>query len=125
MIKYVALMKMRDDTPLDELNRIEGDLRMLGKLIVQVSGWSTGRCIDSVGTDTSYTFVVVADFKDLEAYNAYVKHPEHMAFKERVKPYLEKVNRLHYEAQYLPRLGLIRYEGGVPELLNPLPPLQI
>ena len=124
MIKYIALMRLKDDTPQEKLEEIEGDLKFLGKTIAEVKAWSSGKCIESLYVQAPFTFAVVADFKDAAGYEAYKKHPEHIAFGQRVRPYLQQVVGLYYEAQYLPSLGLIKHIGGVPVPLTPLPPLQ-
>lgn len=125
MIKYVALMKLMDETPVEQLKQIQDQLKVLGKTIGEVAKWSCGRCLDSPESSSRWTFVVVADFKDERAYQRYREHPEHKAFGEFIKPYRERAVGMHFEANY-PYMGLIRHEGGVPVLIpmHRLPPLE-
>lgn len=125
MTKYIALMRLKDDTPEDKRKEIEGDLKMLGKMIAEIKQWNSGKCIESINVQAPFTFAIVADFKDVAAFEAYKQHPEHIEFGKRIRPYLQQVIALHYDAKYLPSLGLVQYIGGVPQPLAPLPPLQL
>lgn len=127
MIRYVALMKFRDETPTDELKQIEERLRVLGKTTGEADSWSCGRCLDSPVSSTPWTFVLVAEFDDEQAYQRYRDHPEHQAFRELIRPYREKSVAMSYQANY-PGLWWVRHEGGVPIPIPPpehrLPPLE-
>ncbi len=125
MIRYIALMKLKDDTPLEKLDQIESQARALGKAIAEVAKWSCGRCINWESPYANWTLVIMADFRDERAYQRYREHPEHRAFREFAGPYREKSLTMRYEANY-PRMGLIKYRDGVPVVIarDRLPPLE-
>ena len=93
MIRNVAMVKLKPDTPPDKVER----------LITELQGMQVpGMAHLSVGTDAglregNLDLVIVVDLDDEAAYHAYDDDPEHNRIRrDLVAPIAERVERIQY-----------------------------
>ncbi|HLH45747.1 MAG TPA: Dabb family protein [Acidimicrobiales bacterium] len=93
MIRHAVMVKLRDDADADHIARLLDGFRSLR---------CPGTLAYSVGTDAglregNWSFLVVADFTDAEAFRGYDADEEHNRLRGELAPYVEQMARCQFE----------------------------
>ena len=89
MLRHIALFRLKPDAPADARQSLEEGLFLLAQTIDVIESYDYGA--DLGLREGNFDFAVVADFRDADAFRAYVDHPDHQAFLEqRLRPVLEE-----------------------------------
>lgn len=84
MIRHIVMWKLKDfaEGCSREENawKIKAGLEALRDKIEQIGYLEVG--INSIASDMSYDAVLITEFEDVQALNAYKKHPEHVKVSE-------------------------------------------
>ena len=99
MIRNVVMVKLKDDADPAAVAKIQEDLRNLNcpGTVSYVIG-------DDLGLrDGNWSFAIVGDFSDLDAYRAYDLDAEHNRIRAQLRPLTEQIARVQFE---LPAGGL-------------------
>ena len=96
-VKHVALLKFKDGTSEDEINRIFSELMDISENIPGIEDYVSGPNISPEGLSEGYTHGFVMTFSDASARDAYLPHPDHEKFKAGAIPHIEKVLVIDFE----------------------------
>ncbi len=96
-VKHVALLKFKDGTPQDEIDRIFEELMDISENIPGIEDYVSGTNISPEGLSDGFTHGFVMTFADAAARDAYLPHPEHERFKTHALPHVDKVLVLDFE----------------------------
>ena len=98
VLRHVVMFKFKDNTTPAQVKQVEDAFRALPSKIKEIKGfeWGTNNSPENLNQGLTHCFLVTfATEKDREAY---LPHPEHMAFVEILKPHLDKVTVIDYWA---------------------------
>jgi hypothetical protein len=93
VIRNVILVKLKDEYDAAELARIKDGLYALG--LPGTLSYVIGD--DLALRDGNWSFAIVADFADLDAYRGYDLDEPHNALRARLAPLTEQVARVQFE----------------------------
>lgn len=98
MIRNVVLVRLKPDHDAAEVASIQAGLRNLN---------CPGTIHYTIGNDLglrdgNWSFAIVADFTDVEAYRAYDLDAQHNRLRARLAPQAEQVGRLQFEVTATP-----------------------
>ncbi|PVD54066.1 stress responsive protein [Terrimonas sp.] len=99
MLRHVVLFKFKESATPEQIKKVEDAFKALPSKIKEVKAFEWGTNNSPEGLNEGLThcfFVTFASEKDREAY---LPHPEHKAFVEVLKPYLEKAVVVDYWAK--------------------------
>jgi hypothetical protein len=96
-IKHVALLKFKEGTSEEEIERIFSELMDISENIPGIEDYVSGPNNSPEGLSDGYTHAFVMTFSDANARDAYLPHPEHERFKANALPHVEKVLVLDFE----------------------------
>merc|ERR1712065_6522 len=94
MIKHVVYLDVKEGGDIEKLNKA---LMGMKDHIDEIKGVCCGPSLTDRGNGFNYCLIV--DVNDLEAKDAYLKHPHHVKIVEEVvKPMINKLGALDFEA---------------------------
>ena len=96
-VKHIALLKFKDGTPQEQIDKVFEDLMDLSESIPGIEDYVTGVNNSPEGLDQGFTHGFVMTFQDAAARDAYLIHPEHERFKTFALPFVEKVAIFDFE----------------------------
>jgi hypothetical protein len=96
-IKHVGLLKFKEGTSEDEIERIFSELMDISENIPGIEDYVSGTNNSPEGLTDGFTHAFVMTFADANARDAYLPHPEHERFKASALPHIEKVLVLDFE----------------------------
>ena len=97
MIRHLVLLRFSDATTDAKRAELAADFAALGSKIAEVRALEWGVNVSPEGLDKGFTHGFVVSFANAADRDAYLPHPAHQAFVERLKPWLADVLVLDYE----------------------------
>ena len=87
MLRHVVMFRLLEEVPRGTLQSLREGLSLLAKSIPEIINYSFGE--DLGLASGNFDFAIVAEFKDPDAFQRYLDHPDHLAFvADRLKPVL-------------------------------------
>jgi hypothetical protein len=99
LLRHVVLFKFKDGTPPANVKEIENAFRALPGKIPGIAGFEWGINNSPEGLSQGFTHCFFVSFRDAKGREAYLPHPAHQAFVDVLKPHLDKVLVLDYDAK--------------------------
>lgn len=96
-IKHVGLLKFKEGTSQDEIERIFAELMDISENIPGIEDYVSGQNNSPEALNDGYTHGFVMTFSDAAARDAYLPHPDHEKFKATALPHIDKVMVLDFE----------------------------
>ncbi|MEM9000213.1 MAG: Dabb family protein [Bacteroidota bacterium] len=96
VLRHVVLFKFKKGTPEKKLVEIEMAFSALPSKIPEIMSYEWGLNNSQEGHDKGFTHCFFLTFKNEEARNTYLPHPDHKAFGELITPHLEDVFVVDY-----------------------------
>jgi hypothetical protein len=96
LLRHVVLFSWKDDTPQKKITEIENAFALLPSKIKEIEYFEWGTDISVEGLTQGFIHCFLVTFRSEEDRNNYLTHPEHEAFVERAKPYIQDVLVLDY-----------------------------
>lgn len=96
MIQHIVLFKLKAGSDEETIASHMADFRALAGVVEAIDSIDVQR--DFVGRDVSADFGLIVALRDHDALGAYRDHPQHKAAFERLKPQLDRMLVLDYEA---------------------------
>ena len=96
-VKHMGLLKFKDGTSEDEINRIFDELMDISENIPGIEDYVSGPNTSPEGLSDGFTHAFVMTFSDSAARDAYLPHPDHEKFKSGAIPHIEKVLVVDFE----------------------------
>ena len=99
LLRHVVLFKFKDGTPPANVKEIENAFRALPGKIPEIAAFEWGTNNSPEGIAQGFTHCFFVSFRDAKGREAYLPHPAHKAFVDVLKPHLDKVLVIDYDAQ--------------------------
>ena len=96
-VKHIALIQFKADTTPEQIDQICSNLLDLSESIPGVEDFIVGPNISPEGQNAGHTHAFVMTLTDAAARDAYLAHPEHLAFVASAMPLIEKVTVVDFE----------------------------
>lgn len=97
MIRHLVLLRFTDAADDARRAALAADFSSLGAQIDLIRALEWGVNVSPEGLDKGYTHGFVVSFAQAADRDAYLPHPAHQAFVERLRPWLADVLVLDYE----------------------------
>ena len=97
-LKHVVLFKFKDDATPSNVKKVEDAFRALPGKINTVKDFEWGINNSPEGLNQGFTHCFLVTFDDDKGRQTYLVHPDHLAFVEVLKPYLDKALVIDYLA---------------------------
>jgi hypothetical protein len=98
-LRHVVLFKFKDGTPAADVRKIEDAFRALPSKIPEIAAFEWGTNNSPEGLAQGFTHCFFVSFRDAKGREAYLPHPAHKAFVDVLKPHLDKVLVVDYDAK--------------------------
>jgi hypothetical protein len=98
-VRHVVLFKFKDGTTPEQIKKVEDAFRELPSKIPQIEGYEWGTNMSPEKLDQGFTHCFLLTFATAKDRDAYLPHPAHKAFGKVLRPYLDKVLVLDFEAK--------------------------
>ena len=98
-LKHVVLFKFKDDATPSNIKKVEDAFRALPGKINTVKDFEWGINNSPEGLNQGFTHCFLVTFDDDKGRQTYLVHPDHLAFVEVLKPYLDKALVIDYLAK--------------------------
>ena len=98
VLRHVVLFEFKPGTSAEQVAEIEAAFVALKAKIPVVQALEWGRDVSVESRAQGFTHCFFLTFKDEAARDAYLPHPEHKAFGELLRPYVEDVLVFDYWA---------------------------
>ncbi|CAN5601335.1 Dabb family protein [soil metagenome] len=97
-LRHVVLFKFKDTAPKADVKKVEDAFRALATKIKLIKDfeWGTNNSPENLNQGLTHCFFVT--FSSEKDRDAYLTHPDHVAFVEVLKPHLDKATVLDYWA---------------------------
>ena len=99
LLRHVVLFKFKDGTPPANVKEIENAFRALPGKIPEIAAFEWGTNNSPEGLAQGFTHCFFVSFRDARGRAAYLPHPAHQAFVDVLKPHLDKVLVIDYDAR--------------------------
>ena len=96
-VKHIALIKFREGTPQEQVDKVFGDLMDLSETIPGIEDYVSGPNNSPEGLSQGYTHGFIMTFQDIAARDAYLTHDEHVRFQKEALPHVESVLGFDFE----------------------------
>jgi len=96
MIRHVVLLRFKDETPAAKRAELEAAFAGLRGQVPGVQALEWGVNASGEGLDKGFTHCFLVTFASAADRDAYLPHPAHQAFVDRVQPWLADVLVLDY-----------------------------
>ncbi len=97
MIRHLVLLRFTDAADAGKRGELAADFASLQSQIDVIRALEWGVNVSPEGLDKGFTHGFVVSFANAADRDAYLPHPAHQAFVERLKPWLADVLVLDYE----------------------------
>jgi hypothetical protein len=99
LLRHVVLFKFKDGTTPAQVKQVEDAFRALPGKVPEIAAfeWGTDNSPEKLAQGFTHCFFV--SFRDAKGREAYLPHPAHKAFVEILKPHLDKVLVIDYDAR--------------------------
>jgi len=98
-LRHVVMFGFTDGTTPEQLDEIVARFAALKGLIEGIDSFEWGTNVSPEGLNQGLTHCFVLTFATEAARDAYLPHPEHMAFVEFIKPFVTTVTVVDYWAE--------------------------
>ena len=98
-LRHVVLFKFKPQATPEQVERIVEGFQKLPQKIEGITGFEWGTDVSPEGLSEGYTHCFVVTFRNAQARDAYLPHPEHQQFVALLRPHLEKVLVVDYFAR--------------------------
>lgn len=98
-LRHVVLFKFKDIATDENIKTVEAAFATLPSKIKEIKAFEWGKNNSPEGLDKGFTHCFTVTFDSEEGRAIYLPHPEHEAFVEILKPYLEDVLVIDYWAK--------------------------
>lgn len=98
-LQHVVAVKFKSSATPQQIQQVETAFRALKKKIPQVKDFQWGTNVSRENLNRGFTHCWVLSFKSEADLQAYIKHPEHQAFVELLRPVLDEVFVIDFWAQ--------------------------
>jgi len=98
MIRHVVLIRFKDETPPAQRAALEIAFAALGREIAEVQAIEWGLDASPEGLQKGFTHCFLVTFANEADRDAYLPHPAHQAFVDKLKPWLADVLVVDYRA---------------------------
>lgn len=95
-LRHVVLFKFKENAPKEAIEQVEKAFSDLKNKIPFIQSLEWGTDVSPEGISQGFTHCFFVTFKNEEDRNAYLPHPEHVAFGGVLKPIIEKVLVVDY-----------------------------
>lgn len=95
-LRHVVLFKFKDGTSPEDIAKVEKAFAALPSKIPQIAGFEWGTDCSTENLSQGFTHCFVLTFKSVKDRDEYLPHPEHKAFGQLLRPYLDKVLVIDY-----------------------------
>jgi quinol monooxygenase YgiN len=99
MLRHLVLLKFKAEATPAEVEAIVQAFVALRESVDAVSGLEWGTDVSPEGLAKGFTHAFLLSFADAAARDAYLPHPAHQAFVERLQPLLADVLVIDYETE--------------------------
>jgi len=96
-IKHVVLLKFREGTPAEQVEKIFTDLENLKQVIPGILDFAGGPYSSHEGLNQGYTHGFVMTFDSAASRDVYLPHPKHEAVKGAILPLVDGVVAFDFE----------------------------
>ena len=90
MYRHVVMFRFRPGVPPEDIAAIEAAFSALPDQIPSIVGYEWGLNVSQEGFDQGFTHCFLVTFKEQADLDAYLPHPAHQAFVERLLPTLDE-----------------------------------
>ena len=90
-VRHLVLLRFTDDTSAAERDSIATEFAALRAQIAGITAFEWGTNVSPEGLTKGFTHAFALTFTDSAARDAYLPHPAHRAFVERMKPHVADV----------------------------------
>jgi len=97
--RHLVFFKFKEDTPAEEITRIEKEFVALKDKIDTITGFEWGLDVSPEKLSKGFTHGFMLTFKDKAGLDVYLPHEAHEAFVKGLKPLLEDVFVFDYVAK--------------------------
>ena len=98
-LKHAVFFKFKDDADPAAVNKVEEAFAALPSKIDAIKAFEWGVNNSPESNDDGFTHCFMVTFDSEEGREAYLPHPDHLAFVEVLKPVLDKVRVLDFWEQ--------------------------
>ena len=98
-LKHAVFFKFKDDADPEEVSKVEEAFAALPSKIDAIKAFEWGVNNSPESNDDGFTHCFMVTFDSEEGREAYLPHPDHLAFVEVLKPVLDKVRVLDFWEQ--------------------------
>lgn len=98
-LRHVVMFGFTPETATGDTDGIVARFRALKDRIAGIEAFEWGTNVSPEGLNQGLTHCFVLTFADAAARDAYLPHPEHLAFVEFVKPFVANVTVVDYWAE--------------------------
>ncbi len=98
-VKHVVLIKFKDHMTDDQIKEVIDGYRALPGRIEAMKGFEWGTDVSVEGLSDGYTHCFVTTFENIDGRNAYLPHPAHQAYVEKLLPCVDRLLVLDYHPQ--------------------------
>lgn len=99
MLRHVVMFGFKEGTSADDINEIVRRFRGLQDLVPDIAAFEWGVNNSPEGLDRGLSHCFLLTFETTAARDAYLPHPDHVAFAEWVGQWVETVTVLDYWAE--------------------------
>ncbi len=99
MLRHVVLFKFKDSATPDQIKKVEDAFIALPSKIKEIKAFEWGTNNSPEGLNEGLTHCFFLSFTSEKDREIYLPHPEHKAFVEVLKPYLDKAVVVDYWAK--------------------------
>lgn len=98
-LRHVVLFKFKDGSSAADIKKVEDAFRSLPSKIKEVKDFEWGTNNSPENLDQGFTHCFFVSFESEKDRDTYLPHPDHKAFVEVLKPYLDKALVVDYWAK--------------------------
>jgi hypothetical protein len=98
-VRHVVMFRFKEGTSPEDIKKVETAFRALPSKIPTIAAFEWGTNISPEGKADGFTHCFFLTFKDAQARDAYLPHPEHKAFGKILRPFIDKVMVIDYVAK--------------------------
>src|SRR5215218_4563086 len=96
LLRHVVLFKFKEGTATADIKKVEDAFRALPSKVKEVKGFEWGTNNSPEGLNDGFTHCFFVSFSSEQDRAVYLPHPEHKAFVDVLKPYLDKALVIDY-----------------------------
>ena len=96
-VKHIALIKFKDGTPQEQIDKVFDELMDISETISGVEDYVSGPNNSPEGQSQGHTHGFIMTFEDVTARDAYLNHPDHVRVKKEILPYVDSVLVFDFE----------------------------